>query len=141
MKSLYDLAREPSRDAASGAGALRRQSTLKQRLLTTPITVQGALAYTQAWPEFEPMMKRFARLVTPNRSDREILVEEAQAELWHLDPSRFDFTRDADRRYVRGALIVRMWEARPREPKRLLSPEAEVALEIVESYLGTKVMS
>ena len=80
------------------------------RLEGLPITAEGILAFGTVWPELAPSIKRFARLITPDRDHQDDLIQEAMIALWNADPTRYDFRDRADVAYVRRVLINRMWD-------------------------------
>lgn len=107
-----------------------KRPTVQERMRATPITAQGMLAYSVVWPLFEPAIRRFARLCTDVRAEQEDLIEDAMLRLWYLDPSRYDFRVPAVFNRMRAELITCMFHTIERVPKRLLTPEMELAREI-----------
>ena len=72
------------------------------------ITAESMLLFSVVWPTFEPAVEALAYAITPDRDDREDLVQEAMITLWKSNPSCYDFMDRRDIAYVKRMLINRM---------------------------------
>jgi DNA-directed RNA polymerase specialized sigma24 family protein len=86
-----------------------------------PFTGDASLAVGSTWPMFAPLLTRLAGRSAGDPDEAADLVQEALVHLWRMDPTRYDLRDRADYRYLRRALVNRMWRVWYVERDRLLT--------------------